>query len=86
MAVKLQLQDYALIARYLRGEASAQDAILCDELLKSHIGAREHYEELKLVFRKPAPFFSLDPESTEADYLQRKFDQITNKLKGEGTL
>jgi hypothetical protein len=86
MAAKLQLQDYALIARCLRGEASAQDNILCSELLKSDAGMSEHYERLKLMFHKSVPPASAHEAVAEADYLRQKFDQITNKLKAEGTL
>jgi hypothetical protein len=85
MAVKLRFEDYALMARYLRGEASAEDTAFFNELVESDPSMREHYEVLKVAFLKPVTDTSLNDFAND-NYLQQKFNQITRKLKDEGSL
>jgi hypothetical protein len=85
MAIKLRFEDYALMARYLRGEASAEDTAFFNELLQSDPCVREHYEVLRIAFLKPVTDTSLN-DFANNKYLQQKFDQITRKLKDEGSV
>jgi hypothetical protein len=86
MAVKLRLEDYALMARYLSGEASVEDSAFCAELLKSDAEANEYFETLKITFGSK-PVTSVAPDQdTQTDYVKHKFEQITCKLKAEGSL